>query len=190
MNLQLSPNNACSLTNPIMKKLQWFERSFNFGSPKAMLPFYLERLQGTVVRIEKKVKGIPEEILSNRLDNKWSVKENIGHLGEVDEIANKRISEIISGVSPMSPAVFEPQPYHEWPIRQVIEYFQKNRINNIERYRQLTADELDKSSVHPRLKVSMTPVDLALFDAEHDDHHLVRINEILDSLFHMNPYSR
>jgi hypothetical protein len=25
----------------------------------------------------------------------------------------------------------------------------------------------------------MTPVDLAWFDAEHDDHHLVKINEIL-----------
>jgi hypothetical protein len=26
----------------------------------------------------------------------------------------------------------------------------------------------------------MTPVDLAFFDAEHDDHHLVRIGEILE----------
>jgi hypothetical protein len=190
MNLQPLPNKACRITDPMMKNLQWFERSFNFGSPKGMLPFYLERLQGTVLRIEKKVEGIPEEILSNRFDNKWSVKENIGHLGEVDEIANKRISEIISGVSPMSPAVFEPNPYHEWPIRQVIEYFQRNRISNIERYRHLTADELDKSSVHPRLKVSMTPVDLALFDAEHDDHHLVRINEILEALFHKSTYFR
>ena len=28
----------------------------------------------------------------------------------------------------------------------------------------------------------MSPVDLAWFDAEHDDHHLVRINEILEFL--------
>jgi hypothetical protein len=147
-----------------------------------MLPFYLERLEGTIVRIEKKVEGISEEILSNRLDNKWSVKENIGHLAEIDEIAGKRISEMISGVSPMSPAVFEPKPYHEWPISKVIEFLRENRIRNVERYAALTSDELDKSSEHPRLKVRMTPVDLALFDAEHDDHHLVRINEILSVL--------
>lgn len=165
-----------------MEKLRWFDRVFNFGAPKGMLPFYLERLEGTIVRIEKKVEDISEEILSNRLDNKWSVKENIGHLAEVDEIAGKRINEMISGVSPMSPAVFEPRPYHEWPVAKVIEYFRENRIRNIERYTALTSDELDKSSEHPRLKVRMTPVDLALFDAEHDDHHLVRIKEILSVL--------
>ena len=109
-------------------------------------------------------------------------EENIGHLAEIDEIAGKRINEMISGVSPMSPAVFEPMPYHEWPISKVIEFFRENRIRNVERYAALTSDELDKSSEHPRLKVRLTPVDLALFDAEHDDHHLVRINEILSVL--------
>lgn len=165
-----------------MEKLQWFQRVFNFGLPKGMLPFYLERLEGTVARIEKKVAGIPEEVLSNRLENKWSVKENIGHLAEVDEIANSRINEIVAGISPMSPAVFEPRSYYEWPIAKVIKYFQENRNKNIERYRQLTPAELEKSALHPRLKLMMTPVDLAWFDAEHDDHHLVRINEILSVL--------
>jgi hypothetical protein len=165
-----------------MQRLRWFDRVFNFGAPQGMLPFYLERLEGTIVRIEKKVEGISEEVLSNRLDNKWSVKENIGHLAEVDEIAGKRINEMISGVSPMSPAVFEPKPYHEWPISKVIQFFRENRTRTVERYATLASDELNKSSEHPRLKVSMTPIDLALFDAEHDDHHLVRINEILSVL--------
>ncbi len=165
-----------------MEKLQWFERVFHFGFPPGMLPFYIERLNGTLSRIEKKVVGISEEMLSYRLDNKWSVKENIGHLAEVDEIANKRISEMVAGVSPMSPAVFEPRPYDQWELSKVLEYFRQNRTKNIERYAQLTEDELGKSSLHPRLKVMMTPVDLALFDAEHDDHHLVRINEIISIL--------
>ncbi len=165
-----------------MEKLQWFERVFSFGLPKGMLPFYIERLEGTSSRIEKKVGGIPERILSYRLDNKWSVKENIGHLAEVDEIANKRIDEMIAGISPMSPAVFEPRPYHDWDISTVLAYFRSNRRKNIERYKSLTSSELGKSALHPRLKLMMTPVDLAWFDAEHDDHHLVRINEILASV--------
>jgi hypothetical protein len=162
-----------------MEKLQWFERQFIFGMPLGMLPFYLERLEGTMIRIENKVKGVSEKILSNRLDDKWSVKENIGHLAEVDEIALKRIDEMITGVSPMSPAVFEPRAYHEWPLRKVVTYFRENRMRNLGRYRSLRSEELKKAALHPRLKVMMTPVDLALFDAEHDDHHLVRINEIL-----------
>ena len=144
-----------------------------------MLPFYLERLDGTIFRIEAKVKGIPEEILSNRPDDKWSVKENIGHLAEVDGVAKKRIQEMVNGISPLSPAVFEPKAYHEWPIGDVLNFFRETRSQNIVRYGALSSSDLEKKSLHPRLKILMSPVDLAWFDAEHDNHHLVRINEIL-----------
>lgn len=166
-----------------MKKLEWFERNFIFGTPAGMLPFYLERLEGTIARIEIKVKGASEDVLSDKLDGKWSVKQNIGHLAEVDEIANKRIDEIIAGISPMSPAVFEPRgDYNARTVGEVIALFRKNRLQNIDRYKQVADHELTRSSLHPRLKVQMNPVDLAYFDAEHDDHHLVRINEILKQL--------
>jgi hypothetical protein len=167
---------------PTMEKLQWFERVFTFGLPKTMLPFYIERLEGTIHRIEAKIKHVSEEILSHRLDNKWSVKENIGHLAEVDEIANSRIDQMITGMSPLLPAVFEPKAYHELPIREVLNVFRDSRTRNIKRYKALTPSELQQTSLHPRLKVMMSPVDLAWFDAEHDDHHLVRINEILSVL--------
>jgi hypothetical protein len=166
-----------------MKKLEWFERSFTFGLPEGMLPFYLERLEGTIARIESKVAGIPEAILSNKLDGKWSVKQNIGHLAEVDEIALRRIDEITQGVSPMSPAVFEPgKDYNQKPVKEVIAYFRENRLKNLTKYKSLSGDELKKFSLHPRLKLQMNAVDLAWFDAEHDDHHMVRINEILTTL--------
>lgn len=151
--------------------------------PVGMLPFYLERLKGTAARIEEKVKSISDDVLSNKLDGKWSVKQNIGHLAEVDEIALKRIDEMIKGISPMSPAVFEPkQDYNKQSVRDVLTFFRTNRVKNLDRYQQLSEEELSKASLHPRLKVMMTPVDLALFDAEHDDHHLVRIEEIIDQL--------
>lgn len=166
-----------------MKKVEWFERQFTFGVSPGLLPFYLERLQGTLPRLEKKLAGISEDILSNRLDGKWSIKQNIGHLAEVDEIANKRIDEMLKGVSPMSPAVFEPKgDYNAKPLREVLALFENNRKENLKKYTQLNDEGLGKASLHPRLKVMMTPVDLAYFDAEHDDHHLVRINEILKGL--------
>ena len=166
-----------------MKKLLWFERQFAFGLPAAMLPFYLERLDGTIIRLEEKVKGIPEEILSTKLNTKWSVKQNIGHLAEVDQIASRRIDEIIAGVSPLSPAVFEPGgDYNRQPVSEVIAFFNDHRKKNLAKYRSLAESDLQKSSLHPRLKVQLTPVDLAWFDAEHDDHHLVTINELLKAL--------
>jgi hypothetical protein len=166
-----------------MKKLDWFERQFAFGFPAGMLPFFLERLSGTSPRIEKKVSGISEEILSNKLDGKWSVKENIAHLAEVDSIALKRIDEMRNGISPMTPAVIQPaKDYNSQSIAEVLAFFQTSRQQNLRKYSAIAEDDLMKSSLHPRLKVSMTAVDLAWFDAEHDDHHLVRISEILNML--------
>ena len=170
-----------------MKRLEWFERKFTFGLPAGMLPFYLERLQGTISRLESKIKGVSDEILSHKLDNKWSVKQNIGHLAEVDEISTKRIGEMIQGISPLSPAIFEPRgDYNEQTVDEVIGYFRNARHANVKRYSELSVDELAKSSIHPRLKVNMTPVDLAWFDAEHDDHHLMRISEIISLLSKRN----
>ncbi len=165
-----------------MNALPWFERNLIFERPIAMLPYYLERLQGTMVRIESKVKRIPDDVLSCKPDGKWSVKQNIGHLAEVDKVANKRITEMLSGTAIMSPAVFEPHDYNSWSIDNVVELFCKNRKSNLEKYKSLSMAELQKSSLHPRLKSKMTPVDLAWFDAEHDDHHLVRISEIIQTL--------
>lgn len=166
-----------------MQKMEWFQRRFTFGHPIEMLPFFLERLEGTAARIETKVADAEEKILSAKHDGKWSVKQNIGHLSEVDEIASRRVTEMLQGISPMSPAVFEPgMDYNAMPIEQVIDLFKRRRRENISKYSQLTDEELTRSSLHPRLKVNMTPVDLAWFDAEHDDHHLVRISEILHHL--------
>ncbi len=159
--------------------LPWFERNLKFGYAPEMLPFFIERLRGTIVRLEHKVNNINDEILSIKINGKWSIKENIGHLVEVDVIANKRIDEITSNVEVMSPAVFEPKDYNPWPIEKVLDFFRENRLSNLTKYEMLSEEQLKKSSLHPRLKVKMTPVDLAWFDAEHDDHHIVKINEIL-----------
>jgi hypothetical protein len=166
-----------------MNELPWFERHLDFGKPKEMLPYYLERLEGTIARLEKKVDGLPEELLSEKYNGKWSVKQNIGHLAEVDEIANKRLDEMTSRVETMSAAVFEPtRDYNAMLVNDVLKFFRLRRTENLEKYKTLSENELLLSSLHPRLHVKMTPVDLAWFDAEHDDHHLVKINEIISNL--------
>lgn len=164
-----------------MQEIPWFERKLTFGATHDMLPYFLERISGTIVRLTAKVKDVPNDVLSTQYNNKWSIKQNIGHLAEVDEINFRRIDEMLKGVPTMSPAVFEPNgDYNAMPIEAVLHYFDKTRKKNIARYNQLNDDELGKASQHPRLKVMMTPVDLAWFDAEHDDHHLVKINFILN----------
>jgi hypothetical protein len=107
-----------------MKTTPWFEREVKFGLAPGMLPFFLERLSFTPLRLEQKVRGVSDQILSEKLNGKWSVKQNIGHLGEVDEIAMKRIEEMLSGIPTLSPAVFEPRKdYNKQPVAEVIGYF-------------------------------------------------------------------
>ena len=117
-----------------MNTIPWFERNLKFGYPIEMLPYFLERLEGTFVRLETKVKGVPNEILSQQVKGKWSVKQNIGHLAEVDEINFKRIDEMIAGVAQLSSAVFEPKKdYNNQNVKDVLHYFQKTRLKNIKR---------------------------------------------------------
>ncbi|HTF21311.1 MAG TPA: DinB family protein [Chryseolinea sp.] len=163
-----------------MQPLTWFERTFTFGFPTSMLPFLLERLDGTIIRVQQKIDGIPEEHLGFRMDDKWSIKENIGHLLEVDVISGKRIGEIAAGQAMLSRAdVQTAGHYNEMSIRAIVAEFTTGRQTNIRRLLALSEKELAMTSLHPRLKVPMSPVDLAWFDAEHDDHHLVRINQIV-----------
>jgi len=163
----------------MIDRMPWFERKFNFGLAPEMLPLLLERLMGTVWRIEHKVLDVDDALLSGKFDGKWSVKQNIGHLAEVDQVNNRRIDEILRGVEVMSPAVFEPQDYNPWPIARVIAVFNDARQSNITKYAGLSSSDKKLTSIHPRLKVSMNPVDLAFFDAEHDDHHLLKISDII-----------
>lgn len=166
-----------------MKRLIWIERQFTAGTPAGMLPFFIERLDGTMARLENKVKNVPEDVLSNSTDGKWSIKQNIGHLAEMDGVGMKRIQEILEQAPVMSPAILETQQdYNAQPIAQVLAYFNELRRKKIGVLNNLSDDELLRTSLHPRLKMMMTPVDLAGFQAEHDDHHLVTINEILKRL--------
>jgi hypothetical protein len=162
-----------------MKTLNWFDRTFTFGLPATMLPFYLERLEGSIYRIEAKVKGVSDNVLSEKYNGKWSIKQNIGHLAEVDLVTNKRIDEMRSDVETLSPAVFEPKDYNPWPIGKVVAFFREARQSNLDKYKNIPESDLLKGSIHPRLKVKMTPIDLAFFDAEHDDHHILKISDII-----------
>src|SRR5258708_24543952 len=115
-----------------VKKLAWFERQLTFGLPKNMLPFYLERLEGTDPRIEFKIKDQPDEILSWQVGGKWSIKQNIGHLSEVDTIGNRRIDEMLAGIAMLSPAVFDTRlDYNAMPVGDVIGIFTSGRIGNL-----------------------------------------------------------
>ncbi len=64
---------------------------------------------------------------------------------------------------------------------ELLERFRGERDAIVARLEALSDEEVRRSSLHPRLRVPMRALDLALFVAEHDDHHLARIGERLRS---------
>ena len=64
------------------------------------------------------------------------------------------------------------------PIEELLKRFRDIRTSTIKLIDGLTDEQVFRYSLHPRLQTPMRTMDLFLFVAEHDDHHLERITEI------------
>ena len=73
----------------------WTERNFEFNFPVGLFPVIVERLRGTLLQLETMVKNISDEKLSVKKDGKWSVKEVVGHLYDLEELWNGRINDFL-----------------------------------------------------------------------------------------------
>jgi len=62
----------------------WLDRKFVFDLPiGAFLPL-LERLCGTPARAKELGARVPEHMLVTRVNDKWSAKEHLGHLVDLE----------------------------------------------------------------------------------------------------------
>jgi hypothetical protein len=64
-------------------------------------------------------------------------------------------------------------------IEEILAEFRKARLRLVDRVGEVEAALFARSIPHPRLKKPFRLVDHLYFVAEHDDHHLARIWEIL-----------
>ena len=84
----------------------------------------------------------------------------------------------------MRPADLENRKTHEADhnqrsLDQLLSEFRAARMATVVKVESHLGDLAKRSALHPRLQQPMTVVDLLYFVAEHDDHHLARISEIL-----------
>jgi uncharacterized damage-inducible protein DinB len=166
-----------------MKKVKWFERSFDFSKDQNIFPSIIERLSGTPARLEEKFKSIPPGILETKLDNTWSIKENVGHLIDLEILWQGRLEDIKNGEIEMQPTDLanrktDEANHNSKPIEKLLSDFREIRERTIALIENLDEETIFKSALHPRLKTPMRTMDLFLFVAEHDDHHLARISEL------------
>jgi len=162
------------------KPVAWFERKFSPVSETGRLPAIIERLVGTPVRLEEKIHHYTEKVMVAKTGTDWSIQEHIGHLLNLEGLWYARMSEIINDETVMSEADLSNQStfesgYNDQDPEDLLETFEEVRSTLITLLRSVKKEDLEKSSLHPRLKIPMKIVDLAFFIAEHDDHHLAFI---------------
>jgi uncharacterized damage-inducible protein DinB len=166
------------------KRRVWFERRFELGLPVEAFPDVVERVRGTPVRLEKGVRGLESDVLTRRAGDRWSIQEHVGHLLDLEELWGGRLDELMGGDKKLRAADLENRKtyeakHNENSIDALLAEFRATRMGIVARLEALSDDELRKAALHPRLEQPMTVVDLFFFVAEHDDHHLACIREIL-----------
>lgn len=170
-----------------MKQIRWFDRRFNFDKDQNIFPAIVERLAGTPVRLEEKLAAIPEEWLRVRLDNSWSILENVGHLTDLEPLWQGRLEDFLSGAVTLRPADLSNTRTHEANHNAsnpevLLAGFRAARAHTVRLLEALTEEDILRTALHPRLQQPMRLMDSFLFVAEHDDHHLARITDIVRSL--------
>jgi len=168
-----------------MEPVKWTERIWKFGYTPMYVPILIERLQCTAPRIEELIKNKSEEELSKRIGEKWSVKEHIGHLTDIEVLHSGRIDDFKNGLAMLRAADMSNKKTYEANHNRhlsqlLLSKFKKSRKDLIEKIKKTAPTYFENKAVHPRLKQEVTLPDILFFIAEHDIQHLVRMSENLD----------
>jgi uncharacterized damage-inducible protein DinB len=164
----------------------WFDRKFEFTFPVDLLPNLLARLRGTPARLEETLRGRPHAVLVHMAEGKWSAQEHAGHLLDIEPLWLVRVRDYLTGAGQLSPADLTNKKTHEAnhnlrPLDEILADFRAARAELLKCVDELDASIISRSIPHPRLKTPMRLVDHLYFAAEHDDHHLAGIWELVNS---------
>jgi uncharacterized damage-inducible protein DinB len=167
--------------------VKWFDRSFRFDGPSSLFPNVLERLRGTPARLEERLLRVERERLIFRpADGSWTIQENAGHLLDLEPLWKGRVEDFLDGraalrAADLTNARTHEAGHNERSIAAILEGFRRERQELVAKLDELGPGEAERTALHPRLQQPMRLLDHALFVAEHDDHHLARITELLRS---------
>ena len=166
------------------ERVRWADRRWTFDFPAGNYADVLERLRGTPLRLEDRLAGAPAAARTRREGETWSAQENAGHLLDVEELWAARTEEVLSGAAAfraadMTNARTRAAAHNEADLAGILARFREVRGAWVRRLAALPASSFALAALRPRLDRSLRLVDLCVFVADHDDHHLARIAGLL-----------
>jgi DinB superfamily len=166
----------------------WFGRKFALTFPVEQHPNLCARLRGTPARLEEIVRGADRAVLVRKPgeNEKWSAQEHAGHLPDLEPLWMARVDDYITGASQLTVADLSNRKtseaqHNRRPIEEILAEFRSARLRLMSRVEEIDPAIFARASLHPRLKTPMRLVDHLYFVAEHDDHHLAHIWELINA---------
>lgn len=166
-----------------MDVLPWLEYRWSFDAPIGMFRSVCERLRGTPARLEEALRPmVPAEATARRGDG-WSIQQHAGHLFIVEPLWQTRLRELLRGetrltAADMSNSATEAARLDEEPAEKLLDAFRSARQVTLQMLDPLTLEDAARAAHHPRLDKDLRLLDLCVFVAEHDDHHLAMIRAL------------
>jgi uncharacterized damage-inducible protein DinB len=162
----------------------WFGRKFEFSFPAELFPNLCVRLRGMPARLEEIARAHPPERLVQKPEEKWSAQEHAGHLLDLEPLWMARVEDYLKAAAELTTTDLSNRKTHEAGhnerrIEEILAEFRKARLWLVDRVGGIEPALFARSIPHPRLKQPMRLVDHLYFVAEHDDHHLARIWELV-----------
>jgi len=164
----------------------WFERKFEFTFPVELHPNLCARLRGTPARLEEVVRGVARDLLVKKPGEKWSAQEHAGHLLDLEPLWRARVDDYLAGAAKLTAADLSNRKtrdaqHNRRPINEILGEFRRARLRLVSRVEKIDPAIFARAIPHPRLKTPMRLVDHLYFAAEHDDHHLAHIWELINA---------
>lgn len=164
----------------------WFERKFEFALPVELHPNLCARLRGTPARLEEVVRDARRDRLVRKASEKWSAQEHAGHLLDLEPLWMSRVEDYLTEASKLTEADLSNRKTHDAqhnnrPIDQILAEFRSARLQLVSRVEKIDPAIFARALEHPRLKTPMRLVDHLYFVAEHDDHHLAHIWDLINA---------
>lgn len=167
-----------------MNTPKWFDLKFDFSFGKETFQPLLSRLQDNIQLLRKAVLNLNETQLCFKPNNSWSIKEHIGHLIILESLWQKRFVDIQNQKPVMSPAdlnnkATDDAVFNQYSIDRLLTEFVEKRTKTLYQLSHLKDFPDSIRSLHPRLNQEMRVVDLMYFVAEHDEHHIHSILQLV-----------
>jgi uncharacterized damage-inducible protein DinB len=162
----------------------WFDRKFDFSFPVELYPNVAARLRGTPARVEEILRSTLDSIRLEKPQGKWSAQEHAGHLLDLEPLWAARVEDFFKegaelSVTDLQNRKTDAANYNARPLEQILSDFRRARLALVKRVNQVEPAMYARTLIHPRLKTPMRLVDHLYFVAEHDDHHLAHVLELI-----------